>query len=68
MYLAELALDMCKELLAPGGNMLVKTFQGAGFEEFLRDIRATFDVVKSRKPEASRSRSREVYILAKSRK
>lgn len=68
MYLAELALDMCKELLAPGGNMLVKTFQGAGFEEFLRDVRATFDSVKSRKPEASRSRSREVYILAKSRK
>lgn len=68
MYLAELALDMCRELLRPGGDMLVKTFQGAGFEEYLRDVRATFDVVKSRKPQASRSRSREVYILAKSRK
>ena len=68
MYLAELALDMCKELLAPGGSMLVKTFHGAGFEEYIRDVRATFEVVKSRKPQASRSRSREVYILAKSRK
>jgi len=68
MYLAELALDMCKELLAPGGSLLVKAFQGAGFEEYLRDVRATFKTVKSRKPEASRARSREVYILAKSRK
>lgn len=68
MYLAELALDMCKELLAPGGSLLVKTFQGAGFEAYIRDVRSTFDVVKSRKPEASRARSREVYILAKSRK
>ncbi len=68
MYLAELALDMCRELLVPGGSLLVKTFQGAGFEEYIRDVRATFDVVKSRKPQASRSRSREVYILAKSRK
>jgi len=68
MYLAELALDMCKELLAPGGSLLVKTFQGAGFEEYLRDVRSTFGVVKSRKPAASRSRSREVYIVAKTRK
>ncbi len=68
MYLAELALDMCRELLAPDGDFLVKTFQGAGFEEYLKDVRQTFAVVKSRKPEASRSRSREVYILAKSRK
>ena len=68
MYLAELALDMCNELLAPGGSFLVKTFQGAGFEEFIRDVRSAFDVVRSRKPEASRPRSREVYILAKSRK
>ncbi len=68
MYLAELALDMCRELLVPGGSLLVKAFQGAGFEEYIRDVRATFDVVKSRKPQASRSRSREVYILAKSRK
>ncbi len=68
MYLAELALDMCNELLAPGGCMLVKTFHGSGFEELMRDVRALFTDVKTRKPEASRSRSREVYILAKNRK
>ena len=68
MYLAELALDMCNELLAPGGTLLVKTFQGAGFEEFNRSVRDAFADVKSRKPEASRPRSREVYILAKNRK
>lgn len=68
MYLAELALDMCNELLAPGGSLLVKTFHGAGFEEFNRSVRSAFADVKSRKPEASRPRSREVYILAKNRK
>jgi len=59
---------LVNELLAPGGDFLVKTFQGVGFEAFIRDVRSTFEVVKSRKPEASRPRSREVYILAKSRK
>jgi len=68
MYLAELALDMCKELLAPGGCLLVKTFQGAGFEEFNRSVKELFIDVRSRKPAASRPRSREVYILAKNRK
>lgn len=68
MYLAELALDMCNELLTPGGTLLVKTFHGAGFEEFLRQVRDLFLDVKSRKPEASRPRSREVYILARNRK
>lgn len=65
IYLAELALDMCGEFLAPGGSFLVKTFQGTGFEELNRDMRKKFSVVKSRKPAASRPRSREVYILAK---
>ena len=68
IYLAELALDMCNELLAPGGSFLVKTFHGAGFEEFNRQVRAAFAEVRSRKPEASRARSREVYILARKRK
>ncbi len=67
MYLAELALDMCNEFLAPGGNLLVKTFQGSGFEELNKDMRKQFAAVKSRKPSASRPRSREVYILAKSK-
>ena len=68
MYLAELALDMCKELMVPGGCLLVKTFHGAGFEEYVRQVRDMFGEVRSRKPKASRARSREVYILAKDRK
>ncbi|TKI08918.1 23S rRNA (uridine(2552)-2'-O)-methyltransferase RlmE [Martelella alba] len=68
MYLAELALDMCRDVLAPGGNFLVKVFQGEGFDEYLREIRSLFTKVKIRKPEASRARSREVYIVATGRK
>ena len=67
IYLAELALDMCSEFLAPGGSLLFKTFQGAGFEELNREVRKQFSVVKSRKPAASRPRSREVFILAKNK-
>ena len=68
MYLAELALEMCRELMVPGGSLLVKTFHGAGFEEYVRQVRGMFGEVKSRKPRASRARSREVYILARNRK
>ena len=64
MYLVELALDMCKQVLAPKGSFVVKVFQGEGFDDYLREIRALFSVVKVRKPEASRDRSREVYIVA----
>ncbi|BAE73645.1 Ribosomal RNA large subunit methyltransferase E [Sodalis glossinidius str. 'morsitans'] len=68
MYLVELALDMCRDVLAPGGNFLVKVFQGEGFDEYLREIRSLFTKVKIRKPDASRARSREVYIVATGRK
>ncbi|CAK9883716.1 MAG: Ribosomal RNA large subunit methyltransferase E [Candidatus Erwinia impunctatus] len=68
MYLVELALDMCRDVLAPGGSFLVKVFQGDGFEDYLREIRSLFTKVKIRKPDASRSRSREVYIVATGRK
>src|SRR5471030_1780568 len=64
MYLVELALDMCRDVLAPGGSFLVKVFQGDGFDEYLREIRSLFTKVKVRKPDASRARSREVYIVA----
>jgi 23S rRNA (uridine2552-2'-O)-methyltransferase len=64
MYLVELALDMCKQVLAPKGSFVVKVFQGVGFEEYLKDVRSLFSVVKIRKPDSSRSRSREVYIVA----
>ncbi|CDG23032.1 Ribosomal RNA large subunit methyltransferase E [Xenorhabdus poinarii G6] len=68
MYLIELALDMCRDVLAPGGSFIVKVFQGEGFDEYLREIRSLFTKVKIRKPEASRARSREVYIVATGRK
>lgn len=68
MYLVELALDMCRDVLAPDGSFIVKVFQGEGFENYLKAIREMFRVVKIRKPEASRARSREVYIVATGRK
>ncbi|VDY32531.1 Ribosomal RNA large subunit methyltransferase E [Morganella morganii] len=64
MYLVELALDMCRSVLAPGGSFIVKVFQGDGFDEYLREVRSLFTKVKIRKPDASRARSREVYIVA----
>ncbi len=65
MYLAELALDMARQVLKPGGDFLVKAFQGVGFDEYLRDLRSSFDKVITRKPKASRPRSKEVYLLAR---
>lgn len=68
MYLVELALEMSRNVLVRGGSFLVKVFQGDGFEEYLREIRSLFTKVKIRKPNASRARSREVYIVATGRK
>jgi len=65
MALAELALDFALKHLKPKGNFLVKTFQGAGFESFLKALRDRFAAVSVRKPEASRSRSSEVYLVGK---
>jgi 23S rRNA (uridine2552-2'-O)-methyltransferase len=64
MHLAELATDFASKCLKPGGSMLVKLFQGRGFDDYLRDLRAGFARVTLRKPKASRARSREVYALA----
>ena len=64
MYLAELAMDLALQVLKPQGRFLVKVFQGEGFEDYLREMRSQFSQVVSRKPKASRSRSREVYLLA----
>jgi 23S rRNA (uridine2552-2'-O)-methyltransferase len=64
MYLAELALDMAADVLKPGGAALIKVFQGAGFEEFVKAARTRFGKVKLMKPEASRARSPEMYLLA----
>ena len=68
MYLAELALDMAKQALKPGGSIIFKVFQGEGFEQLLAEIRPCFVKVVTRKPAASRPRSREVYLVAKAYK
>jgi 23S rRNA (uridine2552-2'-O)-methyltransferase len=65
MYLVELALDMARQVLAPRGTFVTKVFQGEGFEELMRDTRDSFAKVLTRKPAASRPRSREVYLVAK---
>jgi 23S rRNA (uridine2552-2'-O)-methyltransferase len=65
MYLAELALEFAVKHLKPGGGLLVKVFQGSGFQEFLRVMRGRFKQVVTRKPEASRGRSNEMYLLGK---
>jgi 23S rRNA (uridine2552-2'-O)-methyltransferase len=65
MYLAELALDFARSHLAAGGGLVVKVFQGEGFQEFIAELRASFENVRTRKPAASRPRSREVYAVAR---
>ena len=67
MYLAELAVDFVESHLKPGGNFVVKLFQGEGFDSYVRQVRTLFGKVQVRKPKASRPRSREVYLLARDR-
>lgn len=64
MYLVELAFDMCHQVLRKGGRFVVKAFQGEGFDAYLAEVRKAFSSVKIRKPDSSRARSREVYIVA----
>ena len=68
MYLTELALDFSYKWLKPGGQFLVKVFNGSGFEEIVRNMRQGFDKVATRKPKASRDRSSEVYLLGTGRR
>jgi 23S rRNA (uridine2552-2'-O)-methyltransferase len=65
MYLVELALDMARNVLKPGGSFCAKVFQGVGYEEYVKEVRQSFHKVLVRKPTASRPRSREVYLVAK---
>ncbi len=65
MYLVELAHDLSRQVLKPGGMFLAKVFQGEGFQEYLAALKLDFDKVITRKPESSRARSRETYLLAK---
>ncbi len=68
MYLAELAVDFAGQVLRPEGDLLMKVFQGEGFDALLKDLRSRYRKVVMRKPRASRPRSREVYALARGRK
>jgi len=64
IYLCELALDFAKQVLRPGGALVVKIFQGEGYDDYFRELRSSFKKVVTRKPDASRSKSREVYLVA----
>jgi 23S rRNA (uridine2552-2'-O)-methyltransferase len=65
IYLGELAFEFAKAHLKPRGTLLLKAFQGEGFEAFVRSLRGAFETVQIRKPKASRPRSNEVYLLAR---
>src|SRR3989338_1080126 len=65
MYLAELAFEFAERMLKPGGNFFIKLFHGAGFDDLVKQAKMKFERVVIRKPAASRSRSRETYLLAK---
>lgn len=65
MFLCELALDLSRRVLRPGGDFLIKIFQGEGFDSYLKEVRGAFDKVQMRKPLSSRDRSREQYLLAR---
>jgi 23S rRNA (uridine2552-2'-O)-methyltransferase len=65
VHLGELALEFARSWLQPGGDLVIKAFQGSGFPEFQRELQRHFDKVYVRKPKASRGRSSEVYLVAK---
>lgn len=65
VHLGELALEFATKWLQPGGDLVVKAFQGAGFPEFRRAMERSFDKVYARKPKASRDRSPETYLVGK---
>ncbi|OGI48333.1 MAG: 23S rRNA methyltransferase [Candidatus Muproteobacteria bacterium RIFCSPHIGHO2_12_FULL_60_33] len=65
MNLAELALDFSDKSLKPGGSLLIKTFQGAGFNEFYAQLRRRFEKLVTRKPSASRAESKEIYLVGR---
>jgi len=65
MFLCELALDLAGRVLRPGGDFLIKVFQGEGFDVYHKEVRKMFDKVQMRKPTSSRDRSREQYLLGR---
>ena len=65
VHLGELALEFAQKWLEPGGDLVIKAFQGEGFQDFQREMQVHFEKVYARKPKASSDRSREVYLVAK---
>lgn len=65
MYLIELALDLAKQVLKKDGVFLAKVFQGEGFDPLVKDIRENFEQMITRKPQSSRARSRETYLMGR---
>jgi 23S rRNA (uridine2552-2'-O)-methyltransferase len=65
MYLAELALELARKVLKPGGDLLVKAFNGEGIDAYKQELRKDFNKLIVRKPRASRPRSPEIYLLAR---
>jgi 23S rRNA (uridine2552-2'-O)-methyltransferase len=65
MNFLELALDTVRETLKPGSNFVAKMFQGSGSDQYLKELRTSFEKVLTRKPGASRAESREVFVVAK---
>jgi len=68
MYLVELSVDLADQVLAKNGNLLIKVFQGEGYDKLLKDLKQKYNKVLTRKPKASRPRSKEIYVLAKEKK
>ena len=68
MHLAELTLEFCRDHLKPGGDMLVKVFQGSGFVELRKMLADAFETLQTKKPAASRDRSAETYLLARGKR
>ena len=65
MYFLDLALDTVRQTLKPGATFVAKMFQGSGSDDYVKELRTSFEKVLIRKPAASRAQSREVYIVAK---
>lgn len=68
MYLVELCVDLADQVLKKNGDLLMKVFQGEGYDALLKDLRVKYAKVITRKPKASRARSKEIYLLARGKK
>lgn len=68
MYLVELCVELADQVLKPNGDLLMKVFQGEGYDQLLISLRSKYQKVITRKPDSSRARSKEIYLLARGKK